>query len=197
MSLNKLLKYRLKEVDSPSNTWSLKERVEHWIIERWWNFKQHSKIMRLWWKFAHRHVPKHQYHIIRIRDLEPGYHDPDTRIKHAVFQEVCDFVKHSSRTTDWEEARVAPIFADLQSISNYWLVERPKLEEELSRALDAWCKARFGNFANSRWVDKMNKPMTEEQLALHKIHSDLEKHIEEEDKRHLMLAIKHLDALWY
>ena len=199
MSIHKLLKYRFKEIETPKEQWPLKERIENWLIELVWDFRQRSNIMRLWWKFAHRYIPKHQYNVIRIRDLEPNYYDPDTRIKHAVFQEVCDFVKQSPSITDWSEPSKSPIFADLQSVSDYWLIERPKLVEQESTSLTDWYEARFGNDEHDKdnWLEKINTPHTPEQDALHKKHTDIEQHILDEDKRYMCLAIKHLDHMWH
>lgn len=196
--MKKLLKYRLKEVDTPSSEWPLKERIEHWFIEQWWNFKQYSKIVRLWWKFAHRYIPKHQYNVIRIRDLQPQYWDPDTRIKHAIFQEVCDFVDFSPKQTDWSEPTHAPIFAELKSVADYWRIERPKLKQKEEQMLSEWHEARFGKDDDIKnWIHKINDPRTDEQMVLLKKHTDMEQFILNEDKRYLCLAIKHLDHMWY
>jgi hypothetical protein len=196
-SWKKLLHYRLKEVDEPSETWPLKDRIHHWWIEKLWDFRQHSKIMRLWWKFAHRYIPKHQYNVIRIRDLEPNYWDPDTRIKHAVFQEVCDFVDFSPTQTDWSEPNRAPIFADLKSVADYWRIERPKLKQQEEDSLMEWHDARFGKGDIKDWIHKINEPHTPEQDALHKKHTDIEQFILDEDKRYMCLAIKHLEYMWH
>lgn len=195
--LKKLLHYRLREVEEPSNKWPLLQRLDHWWIEQVWDFKQRSKIMRLWWKFAHRYIPKHQYNMIRIRDLEPNYWDPDTRIKHAVFQEVCDFVDFSPTQTDWSEPDRAPIFADLKSVADYWRIERPKLKEKENQALTEWHEARFGKGEFNEWIKKINDPRTDEQMELLKKHTDMEQFILEEDKRHMCLAIKHLEYMWH
>jgi len=196
-SLKKLLNYRMKEMKEPSENWSLKERVEHWWIEQVWDFKQYSKIMRLWWKFAHRYIPKHQYNVIRIRDLEPNYWDPDTRIKHALFQEVCDFVDFSPTQTDWSEPSRAPIFAALKSVADYWRIERPKLKKQEEDSLMEWHDARFGKGDIKDWISKINEPHTPEQDMLHKKHTDIEQFILDEDKRYMCIAINHLEYMWH
>ena len=53
------------------------------IINYWYQFSNPGPI---WW-LKYRLIPRHRYHVVKT-NLKPGYHDPRTRILHAVF---CDF----------------------------------------------------------------------------------------------------------
>ncbi len=66
-----------------------RETLRRWISRRW------SRVSNLKWKVIHRLHPSHRYHIIKPRTLEPGYHDPDRRIMHAMFHEVCEFAENN------------------------------------------------------------------------------------------------------
>lgn len=67
---------------------------------------------RLKWWFTHRFVKEHQYHLIRPKNLTPGYHEIPERGIHALFQLTeeyidcyccCDVVKHRQivKLYDW------------------------------------------------------------------------------------------------
>lgn len=192
-NFKKLLNYRLKETEDTSKKWPLVERLEHWWLERVWEFHQRSTIMRLWWKFAHRFIPRHQYNKIRIRDLEPGYYDPCTRLRHAMFQELCDYLDGTDGVIDWNHK--IEVYQALDSVRQYWRVERPKLVQAEEQALTTWHSTRFG--PDGDWISRLNAPATEEENRLLRLHIEAELKIDEEDKKHLHIIIDHLPQLWY
>lgn len=194
VNLKALLDYRLKSVETPKKKWPLKERIHHWWIEKTWEFKQRSYIMKAWYAFAHRYIPKHQYNKIIIRDLKPGYYDPDTRIRHGLFQELCDYLDGTDNTIEWSEKQ--SVYDELNSVRNYWRIGRPLLVKQEEEALTKWHDNRFKNDKKD-WIDQINAPRTEEDDNLFKKHSDIEQFIFEEDKRHLKIIIDHLSQLWY
>ena len=46
---------------------------------------------RMYWWIRHRTT--NRYHVLKYRNLTPGWHDVDTRILHACFDLFCDFVE--------------------------------------------------------------------------------------------------------
>lgn len=53
-----------------------------------------SRTSRIIWFFKYRFHPRHRYNIVRT-DLKPGYHDLDSRMLHAVFALICEYVEIS------------------------------------------------------------------------------------------------------
>lgn len=45
------------------------------------------------WAIVHRVHPSHQYHLIRLDGLRPGYHDIDVRMLHGVMSLVVSYVE--------------------------------------------------------------------------------------------------------
>ena len=44
--------------------------------------------------FAYRFVSEYQYNIVRLKELKPGYYNPDTRILYAMMQILTDYVEN-------------------------------------------------------------------------------------------------------
>lgn len=51
------------------------------------------KANNAWWWVMHRIHPSHRYNMIKIRSLKPGYYDPSTRMVHACFDLVAEYVE--------------------------------------------------------------------------------------------------------
>jgi hypothetical protein len=43
--------------------------------------------------FLHRLIPRHRYNVVYLRDLKPGYYEPEDRLFHSMMQILCDFVE--------------------------------------------------------------------------------------------------------
>lgn len=84
------------------------------------------------WNLHHRFDPRHRYNIVRT-GLKPGYYDSDTRMIHACFQLLVDFVEKecAGESIDWEwnESHSAA-WKEIQSLYNWWKNERPTRDEK-------------------------------------------------------------------
>lgn len=92
------LKYTKKKLHAP-------KYVKNLVIKNIKMKKQKSKfsLMKLWyriknlpstiyWWFNHRYNPNHQYNVVKT-GLKPGYYDTDSRMEHACFYLLEEFLK--------------------------------------------------------------------------------------------------------
>lgn len=110
----------------------------------------HGIIFRLrmikWWVL---HRTTHRYHVIKPRSLEPGYHDPDTRIRAAAFDIMSEHAEISLmgdgiKGTKWTEEDLEHYPEDdgqrqmvldqieyeskIIELRNWWVEYRPRRE---------------------------------------------------------------------
>lgn len=87
-----------------------------------------------WW-FLHRLHPKHRYHIVKT-DLKPGYYDSDTRILHACFNELNNFVENCAGGIDWRESsdQHFEAYCTMKELWYWWNCIRPIEWENLENS---------------------------------------------------------------
>lgn len=89
---------------------------------KWWD--------RFYWAIRHRYFNK--FHIVKMPTLEPGYYDIDTRMLHANFALLVDYVEKEEPfdRIDWnsdpEHQRVAK---EIKELYAWWTKIYPKLHE--------------------------------------------------------------------
>lgn len=198
--------------------------IQHFLREtlvRWFDVKVVMRLSDIKWKFKHRFIPKHQYHIIRPRSLTPGYYDPDTRIFTAAFDEVSTYAENSLMGngvdgTKWSNAEFeredhfegekAALLKQFErekqiiALRNWWVIERPKREAVEDEILD---KA-YGNLADVsiREIFELfdNDEETPERQN-RKQHTDklreLEEQWDEEDNKKFHELVDLLPHMWY
>lgn len=111
----------------------LYEDLERWT---WWPIKH--KLQYTYWWVKHRFHPKHRYHVIKPRTLEPGYYDARTLILHAQMDILADFYEHQKKYghVDWEgDEDHSRIWKEIEAIYNWWIAhqDREKLLPEFPR----------------------------------------------------------------
>jgi len=94
------------------------------------------KADRRYWQVVHRIHPKHRYHVLKPRSIEPGYIDPSEMMLHANFELLTAFVEFESSEhgmTDWEgtSSDAAKAWETMKELNNWWTIIRPGLEDTL------------------------------------------------------------------
>lgn len=103
----------------------------------------------LFWSFRWRFEKKHQYHIIRPRTLQPGYHDLDTRMIHAIFEMVVTFCEvenldgHVNNMTNEDIEQLSgpdkdryEVYKQLIQLKDWWILDRPYRGQRYDRLVD-------------------------------------------------------------
>lgn len=139
------------------------------------------------WALQHRFNPRHRYNVIYLK-LKPGYYDPDTRLKHAIFEEVVHYVETAQIEWSADERHVA-LKQDLDSIVYWWKHGRQKAIDREEQLLSDWYEAAYGG--NPKALPK------EEIDRIFAAHHKAEMDVLETDRRYMKVAIDHLDNLWY
>lgn len=111
----------------------LQEEVPH----LWRVYIVMSLKAKYWW-VMHRIHPKHRYHVIKPRTLEPNYHDPRELILHAAMDILADFVEFETTRghVDWDGSSDvhAAAWKEMNEIYTWWTKERPVREEIFDKA---------------------------------------------------------------
>lgn len=101
------------------------------------------------WKVIHRFHPKHRYHVIKPRTLQPGYHDPSELVLHGPFEVFARFFElaiSEKSHTQWDYSKIEPdeqhgmtqeyiddrqVVWDTMNELYYWWMSRQYREREL------------------------------------------------------------------
>lgn len=85
----------------------------------------------VYWWFMHRTFRK--YHIVYLKHLCPGYHGADTRIVHAMFTILGEFmVSGRCKEVDWDVTpEVKHVWEELQDLNRWWNEEYLKRREPI------------------------------------------------------------------
>lgn len=98
------------------------------------------------WALKHRYQPKHRYNLVRT-GLEPGYYDYDTRMLHACFALLCEYVEEEGGIeaikTDGDTRHVfeEPRKSQITELYDWWKVGKPADEKRRDELMDEL----FGN----------------------------------------------------
>ena len=129
----------------------------------------------IWW-LRHRFVPKHRYNLV-CTGLKPGYYDHDTRMLHACFVLLGEYIEEEGgelKLRDWSaELRSRPdpnapegmdnAQADKQdeavTLWHWWKIEKPADEKRR----DEMCHELFGG-TNARRLKKVEGKIDGEEL---------------------------------
>lgn len=178
-------------------------------------------LSRIKWKIIHRFHPKHRYHVIKPRTLEPGYHDPDERLMHAMFHEVCEFAENRlmgdgvdgtrwtqdefDREENWEGEKNS-LFQQFErdkkiiELRNYWVIDRENQKAHLKELFDyCWdldIPEEWGDswLLNSKYDDT---PQKQEYRRRADVRNEFEEQCKEEDRKKLHEIVDLLPHLWY
>jgi len=96
-------------------------------IPRWWD-RIAYRWDRRYWAILHRFHPKHRYHVIKPRSLEPGYHDPDTLMLYACMDTFAEYFETGAQQFVYEEKYELERFAEMEEIYNWWTKDWPNCD---------------------------------------------------------------------
>lgn len=169
-----------------------------------------------WW-FLHRYWPSHRYNIVRT-GLPPVYWDFDTRMLHACFSLLCDYVEcHGGllELTRWGNELLAgcdpngPSTAEqgkkeieAAHLYRWWKTDRPALKQEikdLSKKLygnDGLIKMRFEPINDGSQMSRVEFDKRGNAELLQQKFSLLEKRLWDEDKAMLHRLMDIREGLW-
>lgn len=102
-----------------------------------WAIRVTMPIRYAYWDVMHRVHPKHRYHVIKPRTLEPNYHDPREVILHASMELLTQFVEFEKTKghTDWEGSdHHAIAWKEMNEVYDWWTIKRPVREAEFDKA---------------------------------------------------------------
>jgi hypothetical protein len=158
-------------------------------IPRWFDF-QGYRLDRWKWAVIHRVVPKHKYHHIHT-SLEPGYHDPQSRILYATMDLICEFVEHTMDTVEWEATEGhSHAHKEMLAIHKWWTEEYPTYDN----AADVLPHIEFDKIFEDGNEDDPEKIAWNEACEVYqKLEVDQDKKTEEM----LVRAAKIRQYLWY
>lgn len=106
--------------------------VRYFIAEElppmiWWPVKH--RISDIYWWIQHRLNPKHRYHVIKPRTLDPGYYDARTLILHAQMDILVDFYEHQEKYghVDWEGTEEhSDTWKEIKAIHDWWIAHQDR-----------------------------------------------------------------------
>ena len=102
------------------------------VIEKvtsWFSSKKYKLEKAVWWV---RHRTIDRYNVIKLSSLQPGYYDIDTRILHANFELLKQFVENEEPfdRIDWDHnAELQHVASEIKDLYNWWVNVFPKREE--------------------------------------------------------------------
>jgi len=184
------VKFRgVSDEDFTWNDWD-KETKEKWPIRFFLFDKVPEEISHKWnryvteniWKFKHRFIPKHKYHIVRT-DLKPGYYDPSDQILHSCMKMVIDFIDNTSDVIDWEgDEHHKEVHDELLKVYEWWQNYPYRLKQ---------IDESYNDMDNLVEMEIHGK-----KCELHICHK-LEQELDDETEKMLGIIIKHRTQLWY
>lgn len=74
------------------------EIKSHTIKSFFWNLAY--KLKELKWWILYRVHPKYRYHVLKYRNIKPGWHDVDYKMLHACFDLFLDFIEKEDGLKD-------------------------------------------------------------------------------------------------
>lgn len=84
-----------------------------------------------WW-LTHRLCPMHRYHVIKMPQLKPGYHDPDEQIFHATMSIVTRYYENCSNSINWEDTEEhKKVYKIIKDAYDWYNRDRPMYVKEL------------------------------------------------------------------
>lgn len=147
-------------------------------IQGKWNYYVTENI----WKFKHRFIPKHKYHIVDT-GLPPGYHDPSESMLYAWMNMLKRFMEIGAPQVEWDATKPhAEAFEKMKKAYNWWLNYDNRLEK-IRKALDDDDQVEITNEDGTK--GKMFKSFI------------LEEELEKEADEMLKLIIDVRGFLWY
>lgn len=173
------------------------------------------------WKIIHRVHPKHRYHVIKPRSLEPGYHDPDIQIQAAAFDTLSEFAEsnlmgdgidgtcwtqsdfdyYDDPDTWGKESFYEQVEREKKVIElrNWWVVDR-KNREQVEEAMWSTLEIDVPNEWGDHWILNSaydDTPEKEEyRQRADRLH-EIEEQWKKEDNRKMHELVDLLPFLWY
>ena len=144
------------------------------------------------WKFKHRYIPKHQYNVIRIKDLEPGYYDPDVLILHSNFQLLTEW--YHNNIFDMEHSPNKEMFDIAKELVDWWENVRPNRTSQLRETPEP------PKDYPACWLlmDKYKEtPIYRETIEIINRNNKIEEYWDQEDQEQLIKLMKIRTILWY
>ncbi|MEM3097251.1 MAG: hypothetical protein QXU32_00810 [Nitrososphaerales archaeon] len=167
----------------------------HWLASlfKWKTYR------RLWWAIDCRFI--HRYNIVKIRSLKPGYYDIDTRMLHAMFDLLVEYVENEKPfdNIDWAAGGDVSVFVaqEIKDLYHWWKYVYPArknpLEELPDDLLPPQLRGDIDMVVNLESIHDSEYPSYKSALeeAIR-----LQQEWDEEDTRNLIRLIKIRNFLW-
>lgn len=163
-----------------------------------WSWWRRTRLCRLYWKFAHRVIRKHQYNRLETQ-LPPGYYDLNMQILYAVMNNFKEFYEREittlTRNADWDKImtenvddcfgwykNMLPVKKEFDIIYDWWVHRFLKNHEKHETY---WKKYVERNALEIFVIDQTQHDMME-----------LEKELELEANEMLARLMKYRQHLW-
>lgn len=175
-----------------------------------WSWWRYTTINRLYWKFAHRFIRKHQYNRLDTK-LPPGYYDLDAQILYSVMNNFKSFYERETstlnRNTDWdkliaesEEAEWHKAHYDgkreLDAIYDWWVYRYLKTHDD--HEIYWQNKTKQEELPDVNGLTTLNQRMGlfNAQYKTHQEMAELEDQLENEADEMLARLMKYRQWLW-
>lgn len=167
-----------------------------------------SPVSNAWWWLKYRLFDR--FHIVRISSLEPGYYDTDTRLFHAAFDLLVQFVEvelawsgfmGAEIRLPWWQSQKAYVRAHAVELARQyfeWAIKDPEVNEEQGnsakeiRALYDWYKTERPKRREAREMWVYNKDSPDKYTLL----ANLNDQYEQEDTDNLVRLVRIRNHLW-
>lgn len=177
------------------------------------------KITSFKWAILHRIHPKHRYHVVKVRSLKPGYHDPSELILHASFDMLSQYAERrlmgsGIKGTKWDQCDIDHFSddksynsflnqidkeADIIALRNWWVNDRPNREKYEKDLIDGHPPAPAG-IEDDMWIFDERLKDTEEYKRYREWSnklSELDEKWEKEDQEKLKELVDLRNHIWY
>jgi hypothetical protein len=180
--------------------WFLQEEVyDYWIKYIRNPIVWRSEKVADWCRYTF--VKRHQYHLIRPRTLQKGYHEPEERMLHGMFEILTKYCEIEKDRVSWDDEewneefqegqRPSEVNATLNELNEWWNVTRPaRVEPEGPERPEGW-----GFMAMFRAKNK-DHPYLKELDEWGKLTDKLEKEWREEDTKMMIKLIEVRHWMW-
>jgi hypothetical protein len=146
------------------------------------SFMWNRYVIDIIWKFKHKFIPKHKYHIVET-DLKPGYHDPAEQMLYSWMKMVTDFIDNTNDVIEWEENEFhKKTYDELLKVYEWWK-DYPYRIKQIDESYDD-----MDNIVEMEFYGKKCK--------LH-ISNKLEQELDNEAEKMLCVLAKYRTQLWY
>lgn len=85
----------------------------------------------IYWWFAHRFCNRHKYNCVDMgKTLKPGYYEIETRMLHALFTLLSDYVEREMDIVTWDETlEDVRLKTEIDYLYSWWKIVYPNYEK--------------------------------------------------------------------